>query len=137
MNKSKYNNPYHPFPYEMRGQFFERFEENKTRFIEIYSIDYKKPEEEDEEWEFSLYSLYIDQLIRPIIDEEEVFFLYKLRTYYADPALTDNDSAFNQSITSFEQYVFSNFDELLEYAEQRWKIGLSDFVPINETHIPY
>ncbi|MCO6538344.1 MAG: hypothetical protein J6567_10350 [Gilliamella sp.] len=137
MNKRKYNNPYHPFPYEMKGQFFERLEENKTRFIEIYSIEYEKPEEEDDEWEFSLYSLYIDQLIRPIIDEKEVFFLYKLRTYYADPTLTDNDSAFNQSITSFEQYVFSNFDELLEYVEQRWRIGLSDFVPINETHIPY
>ena len=121
----------------MKGQFFERLEENKTRFIEIYSIEYEKPEEEDDEWEFSLYSLYIDQLIRPIIDEKEVFFLYKLRTYYADPTLTDNNSAFNQSITSFEQYVFSNFDELLEYVEQRWRIGLNDFVPINETHIPY
>ena len=42
MTKTTYNNPYHPYPYEMRGQFAEKQEKDKTRFFEIDSYKYDK-----------------------------------------------------------------------------------------------
>ncbi|EOF5100634.1 hypothetical protein ACK1QP_003967 [Salmonella enterica] len=135
-----YNLFYHPFPYNMKGQFFEGNEHEKTRFIEIYSLPYNENKiEEDKKrgiWEDSIVARYLEQLIRPITSDDEVYFLYQFRTYYADPTQIERWE-FNESATSFEQYVFVSIDELLEYTNKRWGITIDDFVPIYETNIPH
>lgn len=138
--KKIYNNPYHPYPYEMKGQFFEKNESGKTLFIEIYSIEYNQEiiqrYKKQGVWEHSKINKYLNQMIRKIENDDEIFFLYQLCAYYANPTLSD-EWEFSCSVSEFEQYVFPNFDELLDYVNQRWGIELKDFVPINETNIPH
>ncbi len=139
MKMTTYNNPYHPFPYEMRGQCVEKEENNKTRFFEIFSIKYdkekKKRLEELGELDSSILGEYLKLLGRPIAESDDVFYLYRLETYYADPEKKD-PWLFNESITSYSQYVFPDFDELLEFVNHKWGLALSDFIPIDETNIP-
>ena len=139
MTKTTYNNPYHPYPYEMRGQFAEKQQNDKTRFFELDSIKYDeekiKSSIEDDSYKYSLSEIYIERLNRPITDSDNVFYLYKFETYYADPNQEDL-YLFNKSIDCYEAYVFQNIDELFEYANHKWGLVLSDFVPIYETHIP-
>ena len=139
MTKTTYNNPYHPYPYEMRGQFAEKQEKDKTRFFQIFSIKYDEEEikwlKENDMFEHSGYDTYIERLNRPITDSDNVFYLYKIESYYADPNLEKRD-LFIDSINSYERYYFQNIDELLALVNYRWGLVLTDFVPIYETHIP-
>ncbi len=139
MTKTTYNNPYHPYPYEMRGQFAEKQENDKTRFFELDSIKYDeekiKSSIEDDSYKYSLSEIYIERLNRPITDSDNVFYLYKIESYYADPNLEKRD-LFIDSINSYERYYFQNIDELLALVNYRWGLVLTDFVPIYETHIP-
>ena len=139
MTKTTYNNPYHPYPYEMRGQFAEKQEKDKTRFFRIYSLEYDKEMikrfKENDIYEDSRFDSYIRRLNRPITDSDNVFYLYKFETYYADPK-QENLSLFNEGINCYERYFFQNIDELLEFANHKWGLVLSDFVPSRETHFP-
>ena len=139
MTKTTYNNPYHPYPYEMRGQFAEKQQNDKTRFFELDSIKYDeekiKSSIEDDSYKYSLSEIYIERLNRPITDSDNVFYLYKIESYYADPNLEKRD-LFIDSINSYERYYFQNIDELLALVNYRWGLVLTDFVPIYETHIP-
>ena len=139
MTKTTYNNPYHPYPYEMRGQFAEKQENDKTRFFELDSIKYDeekiKSSIEDDSYKYSLSEIYIERLNRPITDSDNVFYLYKIESYYADPNLEKRD-LFIDSINSYERYYFQKIDELLALVDYRWGLVLTDFVPIYETHIP-
>ena len=139
MTKTTYNNPYHPYPYEMRGQCAEKQEKDKTRFFEVHSYKYDKEKikrlKENDMFEDSGLARKIERLNRPITDSDNVFYLYKFETYYADPNQEDL-YLFNKSIDCYEAYVFQNIDELFEYANHKWGLVLSDFVPIYETHIP-
>ena len=139
MTKTTYNNPYHPYPYEMRGQFAEKQEKDKTRFFRIYSLEYDKEMikrfKENDIYEDSRFDSYIKRLNRPITDSDNVFYLYKFETYYADPK-QENLSLFNEGINCYERYFFQNIDELLEFANHKWGLVLSDFVPSRETHFP-
>lgn len=139
MTKTTYNNPYHPYPYEMRGQCAEKQEKDKTRFFEVHSYKYDKEKikrlKENDMFEDSGLARKIERLNRPITDSDNVFYLYKFETYYADPNQEDL-YLFNKSIDCYEAYVFQNIDELFEYANHKWGLVLNDFVPIYETHIP-
>ena len=139
MTKTTYNNPYHPYPYEMRGQFAEKQEKDKTRFFEVHSFKYDEEEikwlKENDMFEYSGYDIYIEQLNRPITDSDSVFYLYKIATYYADPN-QDDPELFNESTYCHERYYFQNIDELLEFANHKWGLVLSDFVQKHKTHIP-
>jgi len=139
MTKTTYNNPYHPYPYEMRGQFAEKQEKDKTRFFEVDSYKYDKEKikrlKENDLFESSYAAMCIEQLNRPITDSDSVFYLYYIRTYYADPN-QDDPELFNESTYCHERYYFQNIDELLEFANHKRGLVLSDFVPIYETHIP-
>ena len=139
MTKTTYNNPYHPYPYEMRGQFAEKQEKDKTRFFRIYSLEYDKEMikrfKENDIYENSRFDSYIRRLNRPITDSDNVFYLYKFETYYADPN-QDEIELFNESSDCYETYYFQNIDELLEFANHKWGLVLSDFVPSRETHFP-
>ena len=139
MTKTTYNNPYHPYPYEMCGQFAEKQEKDKTRFFRIYSLEYDKEMikrfKENDIYEDSRFDSYIRRLNRPITDSDNVFYLYKFETYYADPK-QENLSLFNEGINCYERYFFQNIDELLEFANHKWGLVLSDFVPSRETHFP-
>lgn len=139
MTKTTYNNPYHPYPYEMRGQFAEKQQNDKTRFFELDSIKYDeekiKSSIEDDSYKYSLSEIYIERLNRPITDSDNVFYLYKIESYYADPNLEKRD-LFIDSINSYERYYFQKIDELLALVDYRWGLVLTDFVPIYETHIP-
>ena len=139
MTKTTYNNPYHPYPYEMRGQFAEKQKNDKTPFFELDSIKYDeekiKSSIEDDSYKYSLSEIYIERLNRPITDSDNVFYLYKIESYYADPNLEKRD-LFIDSINSYERYYFQNIDELLALVNYRWGLVLTDFVPIYETHIP-
>ena len=139
MAKTTYNNPYHPYPYEMRGQFAEKQEKDKTRFFRIYSLEYDKEMikrfKENDIYEDSRFDSYIRRLNRPITDSDNVFYLYKFETYYADPN-QDEIELFNESSDCYETYYFQNIDELLEFANHKWGLVLSDFVPSYKTHMP-
>ena len=139
MTKTTYNNPYHPYPYEMRGQFAEKQEKDKTRFFRIYSLEYDKEMikrfKENDIYEDSRFDSYIRRLNRPITDSDNVFYLYKFETYYADPN-QDDIELFNESSDCYETYYFQNIDELLEFANHKWGLVLSDFVQKHKTHIP-
>ena len=139
MTKTTYNNPYHPYPYEMCGQFAEKQEKDKTRFFRIYSLEYDKEMikrfKENDIYEDSRFDSYIRRLNRPITDSDNVFYLYKFETYYADPN-QDEIELFNEGINCYERYFFQNIDELLEFANHKWGLVLSDFVPSRETHFP-
>ena len=139
MAKTTYNNPYHPYPYEMRGQFAEKQENNKTRFFHISSSKYDLEEikwlKENDMFEDSWLAWEIEQLNRPITDSDNVFYLYKFETYYADPN-QDEIELFNESSDCYETYYFQNIDELLEFANHKWGLVLSDFVPSYKTHMP-
>ncbi|PXZ03140.1 hypothetical protein DKK70_16460 [Gilliamella apicola] len=139
MAKTTYNNPYHPYPYEMRGQFAEKQEKDKTRFFEIDSYKYDKEKikrlKENDLFESSYAAMCIEQLNSPITDSDSVFYLYKFETYYADPN-QDDIELFNESSDCYETYYFQNIDELLEFANHKWGLVLSDFVPSRETHFP-
>ena len=139
MTKTTYNNPYHPYPYEMRGQCAEKQEKDKTRFFQIFSIKYDEEEikwlKENDMFEHSGYDTYIERLNRPITDSDNVFYLYYIETYYADPN-QDDIELFNESSDCYETYYFQNIDELLEFANHKWGLVLSDFVPSYKTHMP-
>ena len=139
MTKTTYNNPYHPYPYEMRGQFAEKQEKDKTRFFEVHSFKYDEEEikwlKENDMFEHSGYDIYIERLNRPITDSDSVFYLYYIKTYYADPN-QDDPELFNESTYCHERYYFQNIDELLEFANHKWGLVLSDFVQKHKTHIP-
>ena len=139
MTKTTYNNPYHPYPYEMRGQCAEKQEKDKTRFFEVHSYKYDKEKikrlKENDMFEDSGLARKIERLNRPITDSDSVFYLYKFETYYADPN-QDDIELFNESSDCYETYYFQNIDELLEFANHKWGLVLSDFVPSYETHIP-
>ena len=139
MTKTTYNNPYHPYPYEMRGQFAEKQEKDKTRFFEVHSFKYDEEEikwlKENDMFEYSGYDTYIERLNRPITDSDNVFYLYYIETYYADPN-QDDPELFNESTYCHERYYFQNIDELLEFANHKWGLVLSDFVQKHKTHIP-
>ena len=139
MTKTTYNNPYHPYPYEMRGQFAEKQEKDKTRFFEVHSFKYDEEEikwlKENDMFEYSGYDTYIERLNRPITDSDSVFYLYYIKTYYADPN-QDDPELFNESTYCHERYYFQNIDELLEFANHKWGLVLSDFVQKHKTHIP-
>ena len=139
MTKTTYNNPYHPYPYEMRGQCAERKENNKTRFFQIFSLEYDekyiKRLKEIDALEHSKLGRYLGWLNRPITDSDNVFYLYKFETYYADPN-QDDIELFNESSDCYETYYFQNIDELLEFANHKWGLVLSDFVPSYKTHMP-
>ena len=139
MTKTTYNNPYHPYPYEMRGQFAEKQEKDKTRFFEIDSYKYDKEKikrlKENDLFESSYAAMCIEQLNSPITDSDNVFYLYKIATYYADPN-QDDPELFNESTYCYETYYFQNIDELLEFANHKWGLVLSDFVQKHKTHIP-
>ena len=139
MTKTTFNNPYHPYPYEMRGQCAEKLEKDKTRFFEIFSIKYDEEEikwlKENDMFEHSGYDTYIERLNRPITDSDSVFYLYYIKTYYADPN-QDDPELFNESTYCHERYYFQNIDELLEFANHKWGLVLSDFVQKHKTHIP-
>ena len=139
MTKTTYNNPYHPYPYEMRGQFAEKQGKDKTRFFRIYSLEYDKEMikrfKENDIYEDSRFDSYIRRLNRPITDSDNVFYLYKFETYYADPK-QENLSLFNEGINCYERYFFQNIDELLEFANHKWGLVLSDFVQSPETLFP-
>ena len=77
----------------------------------------------------------IEQLNRPITDSDSVFYLYYIKTYYADPN-QDDPELFNESTYCHERYYFQNIDELLEFANHKWGLVLSDFVQKHKTHIP-
>ena len=138
MTKTTYNNPYHPYPYEMRGQFAEKQEKDKTRFFEVHSYKYDKEKikrlKENDMFEHSGYDTYIERLNRPITDSDSVFYLYYIKTYYADPN-QDDPELFNESTYCHERYYFQNIDELLEFANHKWGLVLSDFVPSYKTHM--
>ena len=139
MTKTTYNNPYHPYPYEMRGQFAEKQEKDKTRFFEVHSYKYDKEKikrlKENDMFEDSGLARKIERLNRPITDSDSVFYLYKFETYYADPN-QDEIELFNESSDCYETYYFQNIDELLEFANHKWGLVLSDFVQKHKTHIP-
>ena len=139
MAKTTYNNPYHPYPYEMRGQCAEKQEKDKTRFFEVHSYKYDKEKikrlKENDMFEDSGLARKIERLNRPITDSDSVFYLYKFETYYADPN-QDDIELFNESSDCYETYYFQNIDELLEFANHKWGLVLSDFVQKHKTHIP-
>ena len=139
MTKTTYNNPYHPYPYEMRGQCAEKQEKDKTRFFEVHSYKYDKEKikrlKENDMFEDSGLARKIERLNRPITDSDSVFYLYKFETYYADPN-QDDIELFNESSDCYETYYFQNIDELLEFANHKWGLVLSDFVQKHKTHIP-
>ena len=139
MAKTTYNNPYHPYPYEMRGQCAEKQEKDKTRFFEVHSYKYDKEKikrlKENDMFEDSGLARKIERLNRPITDSDSVFYLYKFETYYADPN-QDDIELFNESSDCYETYYFQNIDELLEFANHKWGLVLSDFVPSYKTHMP-
>ena len=139
MTKTTYNNPYHPYPYEMRGQFAEKQEKDRTRFFEVHSYKYDKEKikrlKENDMFEDSGLARKIERLNRPITDSDNVFYLYKFETYYADPK-QDDPELFNESTYCHERYYFQNIDELLEFANHKWGLVLSDFVQKHKTHIP-
>jgi hypothetical protein len=129
---------YHPLPRAMRGCFCEFKEKGKTRFIEISSIKY------DEEAVLRLEKMnclsesvlgeYID--LTGKLTNESPLFLYKLQTYLGDAALKDMWD-FNDAISDYAQYGFSDFEDLMRFCRNRWGVTMSDFIPIAETNIPH
>ena len=130
-------NPYYPLPNKMRGSFCEFEEKNKTRFIEINNIKYDSEEflrlKKINCLKESILGEYIDLIGEENINES--FFLYKIQTYLGDNSIKDVWD-FNEAISDYAQYGFSNFKDLMSFCEDKWGIAISDFVPIEETSIP-
>ena len=62
-------------------------------------------------------------------------YLYKLYTYTGNPNIKDSWT-FNESILDYQQYDFSNFNDLMTFCYDNWNVRLDDFVPQESTHIP-
>ena len=132
-------NRVYPFPLGMNSTCYELNEGAKTRFFEIFYVEYDP---------YSVYRLknmgtlkesvlgkYIEHIDPQMIDDDSTFFLYKIETYYANPMITD-PWEFNESITKYEQYYFSLFDDMVKFCSDKWGINPMDFVGKKSTHIP-
>lgn len=135
----QYNeNPYHPFPLEMRGQFCEFVDNGNHRFIKIYSIKY---DVEKLAWLKKRDCLYESELYEYIsmVGEQNInkntFYLYKLCSYIGNPMIKDS-WAFAESTLDYQQYGFSSFNDLINFCYEKWKIKFDDFVSLESTHIP-
>jgi hypothetical protein len=125
---------------QMRGCFCEFKENGKTRFIEISSIKY------DEEAVLRLEKMnclsesvlgeYIGLAGKITNESPPPLFLYKLQTYLGDASIKDMWD-FNDAISDYAQYGFSDFKDLMHFCHNIWGITVFDFVPIEETHIPH
>lgn len=141
MNTYK-NNPYNPFPPEMRGTNCELDEGKYTRFISIFYIEYNREKIERYKVDGIYDSMPIEDylsLVKGEYDEEELFFIYKVETYkIAKTLLPENDDwKFNTSIQDYERYGFVDLNDVAAFCLEQWGVSLSDFVPIYETQIPH
>ncbi len=129
-------NPYNPYPVDLRGQFCEIPEHDKARFFEINSIKYDPKEIERLRNNGILDQSILGQFIKLINDDnlESIYFIYKLQTYIADPSLKDAWE-FNKSIIDYKEFGFTSFNDLLNLCKERWGIDKKNFVPIHETNI--
>ena len=134
----KWDLRYHPFPLEMRGGFYERDENGKTRFFEIHSVKYDPDEikylNKIGSLKESIVGGYLHNIHQQLINET-TFFLYKLLTYYADPTISDQ-WGFNKSISDYEQHFFTNFERAREFCIENWRIDPIAFLEREKTSIP-
>jgi hypothetical protein len=131
-------NPYNPFPVDFKGQFCEISENDGTRFFEIHSIPYDSSQTERLKqigsFEESILGQYIGLVGENNLDTN-VFHLYKLQTYKANPLVKDPWD-FNESISEYQEFGFIKFRDLINFCADRWGVSEDDFVPIHKTHIP-
>jgi len=138
MANNKFKSSFYPYPTQMRGTFCEINKESKSRFVEVYHIKYNKQDLErlkiinclDE----SLLGQYINLVGKDKIGEN-TYFIYKIKTYLANPAMKDSWD-FNNSIEEYEQFGFVDFDKLVDFCNKKWGIQINDFKPQSETNIP-
>jgi hypothetical protein len=133
-------NPYHAFPLEMRGRYCEFEDKGRTRFIEIYNIKFDKNEVNRlikiDCLKESVLGSYLALLKGHVLNENsDIFFLYKLITYIANPSIKDA-WYFNESIEDYAEYGFTKFATMMNLCINKWNISLKDFVPREETNIP-
>jgi hypothetical protein len=123
----------------VRGAFYEYpFEERKSRFLEVYIYSYSPEKHKrliaENIFEHSNLAKFLKLIDRPIPPETK--YLYELLSYNAENNHSDLWE-FNESITNFKKYGFTDFVALLDFCDQNWGIKKKDFVPIEETNIPY
>lgn len=139
MNEPFVENAYSPFPWKMRGRFFQRVESGKTRFFEIYAIRYDLALIERYVKINSLKESNLGILIELVGQEnigDETYFLYKLQTYMGDPSISD-EWEFVQHIKDYCELGFSSFAKLEDFCKKEWMVDVFDFLPIDETNIPH
>lgn len=131
-------NPYAPYPLDLKGTFCEIATAKHVRFFEIYSIKYDVEQVQRLKnmkcLQESIIWQYISLAGEKNIDSK-TYFLYKLKTYIGDISIVDTWD-FNENISDYEEYGFTSFNKLIRFCNKNWNISESDFVPIEQTHIP-
>ena len=127
----------YPIPLGMKGTCYEMREGAKTRFFEIFYVKYD-PDNVDRlknmgTLKYSKLAEYLEH-IDPQMIHDSTYFLYRVETFYADPIAADSWE-FNQSITDYEQYYFSLFDDIVKFCSDKWGIDPMDFVSRKNTRM--
>lgn len=135
------NNPYHPFPLEMRGNHCQLIQGDDIIFIYIFHIEYNIERVAfDKE-----RGIYDDTAVKKkldkfsgFIDEKKLFFIYTLESYKLKKNLLPISDAwdFHGLTHDYEQHIFVDLNAIALYCQERWGITLENFVPISKTDIP-
>ena len=126
-----------PFPLGMKGTCYEVNDGLKTRFFEIFYVEYD-PSKIDRLTNMGVFkesriAEYLEY-INPEMIHDSIFFLYKFETYCCDPMITD-PWEFNEAITEYERHYFSQFDDVVEMCKNKWGVDPMDFVNRKDTNI--
>lgn len=127
----------HIFPIKKKEYFAEIEQEGKNQFIELYSMYFDIEEykylKEIECLEDSVMWNFIKLLDNNIPKANQ--YIYKIITYKADENKEDIWN-FNESISDYKEYGFTDIMELLHFCKDKFGITSKDFVDKDKTHIP-
>lgn len=135
------NNPYSPFPPEIRGRHCEIVEDDYLRLISIHYVKYDK----DQVARAKSQGFYEDTnikkylyLVEGEIDERNLYFIYKIESFRIKRNLLpqQDDWKFYNSIEDYVEYGFVDLNELDSFCQYQWGVNLSNFVTIDKTCLP-
>lgn len=139
--ENKYSeSAYNPYPWQMKGTYYEFNNNNETRFIEVYATPIDKSGlierfgEDVFSEDFSI-SLIVDLIGLENI-KDDTYFLYELTTYIGNTNFKIL-SEFKRNVTKFERIGFTSINQLNDYCVNRWGFNIEVFVPHSKTSLYY